>query len=219
MRKSDTSANSNPASLRVIDTGHAEIEHIKAGPAAAARAPELDLNALVAAIAIHRDRGAFAHLYNWFAPRLTALGLQFGLGLDSASELTQETMVNVWRRAQTFDSQSSTLSTWVYTVMRDTRVELTGRRARSVEADDTADLLLDDHIVDALSRKPNSDALIGEMANLPTNHRRVAAKQLFENKSHNVIAEEFSVPLETIRLWSKQALERLRPALMEPVTQ
>ena len=219
MRKSDTSANSNLASPCVIDTGQVENECVQVGPAGEARGPGRDLNDFVHAIALHRDHDAFVHLYNWYGPRLTALGLQFGLGLDSASELAQETMVNVWRRAQTFDSQSSTLSTWVYTVMRDTRVELTKRRARSVEADDTADLLLDDHIVDAFSRKPNCEALIGELANLPANHRRVAAKQLFENKSHNVIAEEFSVPLETIRLWSKQALERLRPALMEPVTQ
>jgi len=103
--------------------------------------------------------------------------------------------------------------------MRDTRVELTGQRNNAAEAGYTSDLLVDDHIVGAFSRKPISEAFIGEMANLPANHRRVAAKQFFENKGHSAIAAEFSIPLETIRLWSKQALERLPPVLMEPATQ
>ena len=219
MRISDTSANRNPPGHRVMDTKPAEIGQVHVGPSAGAGAPELDLNDLVHLIAVHRDRGAFAHLYSLFAPRLTALGLQFGLGFDSASELAQETMINVWRRAQSFDPGRSTLSTWIFTVMRNTRVELAGQRNNAFEADDTADLLVDDHVVGAFSSKANSEALIGEMTNLPANQRRVVAKQFFENKSHNVIAEEFSIPLETIRLWSKQALEKLQPVLMEPVTQ
>ena len=219
MRTSDKSADSNPLGHPAMERKLIETGQVQVGPSARARTPELDLNALVHAIAAHRDRGAFAHLYNWFAPRLTALGLQFGLGLDSALELAQETMLNVWRRAQTFDPDRSTLPTWVYTVMRDTRVELTGRPNHAFEAADTADLLVDDHVVGAFSRKPNNEALIREMANLPSEQQRVAAKQFFENKSHTVIAEEFSLALETIQLWSKQALERLQPVLMEPATQ
>src|SRR6266540_3859876 len=47
------------------------------------------------------DRQAFAQLFRYFAPRLKGFGLRRGADVG-AEELAQETMLTVWRKADTF---------------------------------------------------------------------------------------------------------------------
>jgi RNA polymerase sigma factor (sigma-70 family) len=89
---------------------------------------------LVTAIAADRDREAFAQLFRHFAPRLKGFGLRRGVDVGAAEELAQETMLTVWRKADTFDPGRATVSTWVFTIVRNKRIDLF-RRESYPEAD------------------------------------------------------------------------------------
>jgi RNA polymerase sigma-70 factor, ECF subfamily len=89
---------------------------------------------LVAAVAADRDREAFAQLFRYFAPRLKGFDLRRGVDVGAAEELAQEIMLTVWRKADTFDPRRATVSTWVFTIVRNKRIDLF-RRESYPEAD------------------------------------------------------------------------------------
>ena len=71
--------------------------------------PVLDrdqLDSLVEATA-RKDRDAFAVLFNFYAPRIKSYLLRLNAPDSLAEELTQEVMLAVWRKAETFDNIGS----------------------------------------------------------------------------------------------------------------
>jgi RNA polymerase sigma-70 factor (ECF subfamily) len=176
-----------------------------------------ELCGLVEAVAVRRDREAFARLFKHFAPRLKGFGLRRGTDAASSEELAQETMLTVWRKADTFDPRRATVSTWVFTIVRNKRIDLFRREgypeADLAEAGETVDE--GPAADDTLDRVQASNALRGAMKVLPKEQLSVLEKAFFEDKSHSVIAEELGLPLGTVKSRIRLALARLRGALPE----
>src|SRR5271157_14385 len=78
---------------------------------------------LVQAIAERQDRAAFAALFAHFAPRVKGYLMRIGSDAGQAEELTQEAMLLVWRKAASFDRRQSSVSTWVFTIARNKRID------------------------------------------------------------------------------------------------
>jgi RNA polymerase sigma-70 factor (ECF subfamily) len=79
--------------------------------------------ALVAAEAERQDRAAFARLFGHFAPRLKAYIRRLGTEDARAEELAQEVMLIVWRRAALYDPAQASVSTWIFTIARNRRID------------------------------------------------------------------------------------------------
>ena len=93
-----------------------------------------DLEELMARVAGARDRAAFGLLFDHFAPRLKAFLLQRGSDGATAEEVVQEAMLTVWRKAESFDRRQATVSTWIFTVARNKRIDRLRRERRPPEA-------------------------------------------------------------------------------------
>jgi RNA polymerase sigma-70 factor (ECF subfamily) len=172
---------------------------------------------LVAAVAVNRDREAFAQLFRYFAPRLKGFGLRRGADVGAAEELAQETMQTVWRKADTFDPGRATVSTWVFTIVRNKRIDLF-RRERYPEADlsEASDTPAEDRPPDeSLSLSEAGHALRTAMKTLPKEELEIVRKAFFEDKSHRAIAEEMRLPLGTVKSRIRLALARMRVAMPE----
>ena len=57
---------------------------------------------LIEAVATRRDRAAFVRLFQHFAPRVKTFMLRSGASEAAAEEIAQETMLTVWRKADSF---------------------------------------------------------------------------------------------------------------------
>ena len=86
--------------------------------------------ALIQAVAVRRDRAAFARLFEYFAPRIKAYMQRSGATDASAEELAQETMPAAWRKAET--QGSGTYSTVLRQLCRDHTVQGTSSNIRSL---------------------------------------------------------------------------------------
>ena len=82
---------------------------------------------LVEAIGRDRDRAAFATLYSYFAPRVKGWLIRQGADPAAAEELAQESLLMVWTRAATFDRRQSSVSTWLFTIARNKRIDVLRR--------------------------------------------------------------------------------------------
>jgi RNA polymerase sigma-70 factor (ECF subfamily) len=176
-----------------------------------------ELCGLVEAVAARRDRDAFARLFRHFAPRLKGFGLRRGTDAASCEELAQETMLTVWRKAETFDPARATVSTWIFTIVRNKRIDLF-RREGHPEADlaEAAEKADDGPAADdEVDRLRASETLRKALKVLPAEQFEVLQKAFFEDKSHSVIAAEMGLPLGTVKSRIRLALARLRGALPE----
>ena len=92
---------------------------------------------LVAAVAERQDRAAFAALFGHFAPRLKAYIRRLGTEDARAEELAQEVMLIVWRRAVLYDPAQASVSTWIFTIARNRRIDdLRRERRPEIDPDD-----------------------------------------------------------------------------------
>jgi RNA polymerase sigma-70 factor (ECF subfamily) len=175
------------------------------------------LCALLEAVAAVRDRKAFAELFTYFAPRLKAFGLRQGTSPAAAEELAQETMIALWHKADTFDRKRATALTWVFTIVRNKRIDMFRRENRpEVRLDEAADEPSDNLPADsAVALNQAGETVRQALAHLPAEQVEVLHKAFFEDKSHTVIAQELNLPLGTVKSRVRLGLSRLRDALPE----
>src|SRR5512143_940029 len=99
--------------------------HVAAVSSAADRRLPTDdeIKAWMRAVAEAADRPAFAALFRHFAPRIKGFLQRGGADEPLAEELAQETLVVLWRRAASFDPTRAQVSTWLYTIARNLRID------------------------------------------------------------------------------------------------
>lgn len=164
-----------------------------------------------------RDQQAFAELFRYFAPRLKGFGLKRGVDAAAAEELAQETLLTIWRKAATFDRNRATVSTWVFTIVRNKRIDMFRREGYpEVDIDEMADQAAPGDSADDLALLAKAgDKLRTAMAQLPKEQFEILQKAFYEDKSHRVISDELGLPLGTVKSRIRLALGRLRAALPE----
>jgi RNA polymerase sigma-70 factor (ECF subfamily) len=175
------------------------------------------LSDLIEAMAVRRDKGAFAGLFSHFAPRLKAFGMRQGVDAATAEELVQETMLSVWRKAGTYDRRRANASTWIFTILRNKRIDMLRRQGRpEADLDSVAELPSDASSADDDYHASQAGEIIRQaMVELPDEQVEVLKKAFFEDKPHSAIAEELGLPLGTVKSRIRLALARLRLVLPE----
>ena len=172
---------------------------------------------LVQAIAERQDRAAFGALFAHFAPRVKGYLMRIGADAAQAEELTQEAMLAVWRKAATFDRRQSSVSTWVFTIARNKRIDGL-RRDRRAELDPADPMLVpaSPEQADAIYAVAQGEARIrAAVAALPAEQRELLELAFYEDRSHRDLAALRGLPLGTVKSRLRLALGRLRKAIGE----
>jgi RNA polymerase sigma-70 factor (ECF subfamily) len=170
---------------------------------------------LLASVATDRDRQAFALLFKHFAPRLKTFLMRSGMPANVAEELAQETLLTVWHKASFFDPSRAGVSTWIFTVARNIRIDYQRRerRPKPVETDpsDEPDAPpSSEHIMMASERDLRvRKALHG----LSEEQVTIIQLSFFNEKPHSEIARDLGIPLGTVKSRVRLAMNRLRTLL------
>lgn len=172
-------------------------------------------NDLLLAVALRRDREAFATLFGHFAPRVKAYLMRSGSDPSLAEEVTQEAMVTVWRRAETFDPRQATAGTWIFTIARNKRIDRLRREKRpAIDAADPALTPDPGPMADSgVEVMEEAGRLLAAIGTLPPEQKVLLLKAFYEDKSHRAISEELRIPLGTVKSRIRLALARLRKDL------
>jgi len=171
------------------------------------------LSSALVSIAEKRDREAFRAIYKHYAPRVKSYLIKQGATVVSAEELSQETLMSVWRKADRYDPEKASAGTWIFTIARNKRIDAI-RKIRRPEPDElTWPDGMEDAQEDALELKQQSEILADAIQNLPEKQRQLVEKAFFKELSHSEIALETGLPLGTIKSRIRLALERLRHAM------
>ncbi len=199
-----SSEDSNIASLRKALAG--------AGPLGAPDTWE----AAIRKVAQHQDRAEFKKLFDHYAPMIKAFlskGISSYADRSLAEEMTQEVMLKVWNKADSFNPAKASVNTWIFTIARNTRIDFIRRNGRADRTIDIEDIWHEadspEPVVELQQRRVET-MIRNAMATLPEEQALVLEKAFMESKSHNEIAEELALPLGTVKSRIRLALSKLQ---------
>ena len=164
-----------------------------------------------------RDRFAFKKLYEHFTPRLKSFLLRIGSDMSAAEEICQESMIMVWRRAETFNPDSAGASTWIFTIARNKRIDKLRKDNRPLPDlhDPSFFQIPVDKSDDILQRVEEEKKIKNALKNLPPEQAKLILSAYYEEKSHRKIADETNLPLGRVKSRIRLAINRLRTQLEE----
>jgi RNA polymerase sigma-70 factor, ECF subfamily len=175
-----------------------------------------ELNNLLLRIAQDQDRKAFVDLFNATSSRLKAFAMQCGASNADAEELLQECMLTVWRKAHTFKPESGSAITWMYTIVRNKRIDMARKgRHETVQSDDLWHEEGTEELETDISNELEGEAARNLLKALPEVQKQVVFKVYFEGKSHSEIANDLDLPLGTIKSRLRLAMKKLDTIVKE----
>lgn len=171
--------------------------------------------ALTKAVAERRDQTAFSDLYDYFAPRLKSWLVRQGMPVGEAEELVQEVMIILWHKASLYDPSRSSLSTWLFRIARNRRIDQRRRLETRVFDDADPTLQPDGEVAaDVIVEGEDRDAAVrAAMAKLPDEQQALLQSAFFYGRSHSEIAAETGLPLGTVKSRIRLAFGKLRKSL------
>jgi RNA polymerase sigma-70 factor (ECF subfamily) len=186
------------------------------------------LNTLVLQIAQHNEQ-AYLELFESCAGRLKAYAIKCGSNSADAEDLLQECMLTVWNKAPQFNPKTASAMTWMYTIIRNRRIDLL--RKEKPNLIQSFDLWPDSDFEQAYSDQFGSsqldDNVQGDLnanlvriliESLPEEQRQIVYKVYFEGKSHSEISLDLSLPLGTIKSRLRLAMKKLDNLAKEQMT-
>lgn len=166
--------------------------------------------AQVVAVRDRKDKPAFAELFAYFAPRVKSFLMKSGANPDLAEECTQEVMATLWNKAHLFDPTKASVSTWIFTIARNRKIDILRKQRRPEPEDLPWGPEPEPDQADAIGLQQDTQRLGEALATLPPEQRKLIEKAYFGELSHSEIAVQTGLPLGTIKSRIRLALERLR---------
>ena len=166
-----------------------------------------------------RDENAFAQLFAHFAPLIKGFCLgnvNASFPADAADEIVQEVLFKVWQKAPSYDATKAAASTWIYTVMRNCRIDVMRRNKRTIsdsgviEIEDIWDEAADDQAYVYLQQASNESIIQNAFKQLPTEQRVVLTQVYMQGKTHQQISTETGLPLGTVKSRVRIALKKMQ---------
>lgn len=171
---------------------------------------------LIEAVALRRDREAFAQLFSHYAPRLKAWLIKSGAPPAAAEDFAQDAMLTVWRKADLFDARKARAATWIFTIARNRRLDMLRRDARPLPTPEIAlaeaEVLRPD---DILSVSQDAERIRDALSRLKPDQVEVLRLAFFLDSPHSEIARRLDLPLGTVKSRIRNAMIKLR-LILEP---
>lgn len=183
----------------------------------ATKADDQDWPALLAQVAQHGDKDAFRKIYSYFAPRIKAYAINQGFG-QHAEVLVQEVMTNVWRNADKYSESLASVSTWIFTISRNQRIDLLRKMNRTkaevvIETEELWQISMEDTTVRSIQNASTEKCIRESIDTLPEEQMIAVRKVYYEGKTHQEVAEELNIPLGTLKGRLRLSLKKLRVML------
>jgi RNA polymerase sigma-70 factor (ECF subfamily) len=167
--------------------------------------------ALIAAIAVERDRDAFRELFAEWAPRFKGFVVRRGVPPAQADDLVQDILLTVWRKADRYDAQRASAATWLFTIARNRMIDCLRREQRpTVELDDPALVSLEPAQTVTVEKEQESERIRGALASLPDEQSVILRRAYFGGETLKGIALDLELPEGTVKSRVRLALQRLR---------
>ena len=167
------------------------------------------------------DQKSFKSLFEHFSPLIKSYYLgKSPRSMPLIEELIQEVMVKVWQKAHTYDSNKAAASTWIFTLARNTYIDMLRRLNKysttsSLEAEEVWEDTTEVGPLSQLETIRDSSVIRESLSKLPHAQAQIIAKVYMDGKTHVEVANELDLPLGTVKSRVRLALNKLNNLLRE----
>jgi RNA polymerase sigma factor (sigma-70 family) len=155
---------------------------------------------------------AYEHLYDNYSAALYGVIHRIVLDEETASDVLQEAFVKIWNGIKSYDPTKGKLFTWMLNICRNMAIDKT----RSKDFNNSQKNQSTEIVVNQMGRlkteniKPDQIGLMELVDKLDPNEKLLIDLMYFKGYTQAEIAEEYNIPLGTVKTRLRSATMNLR---------
>lgn len=163
----------------------------------------------------NRDKSALEYLYDHYSGAIYGAVLRIVKKEEVAEEVLQDVFLKIWDKFSNYDSSKGRLFTWMINVARNQAIDKT-RSKEIVKEGKTSGI---ENVVSKIDRTDYIEQQVEGIGvkevlkNLPEEQRFVVEYLYLKGYSQSELAEEFNIPLGTVKTRLRLAMQQLRTTL------
>jgi RNA polymerase sigma factor (sigma-70 family) len=162
-----------------------------------------------------RDQSVLDYVYDHYSGSLYSVVLRVVRDEDIAQEVLQDAFLKIWEKIDSYDPSKGKLFTWMLNVTRNLAIDRTRSKEMS-KSRKTDDLELSVRRIDNREKVELQVEAIGlkeTLKQLPEEQQFVIEYLYLKGYTQSELAEEFNIPLGTVKTRTRLALIELRTIL------
>jgi len=162
-----------------------------------------------------RERQGLAYLYDHYSAALFGVITRIVTNKDQAEEVLQDVFLKIWDRIDQYDPERGRLFTWMLNIARNQAIDKT--RSGEINKGKKTDPL--DNLVSGIDKRDASELYVEAIGlkevliRLPEEQQFVVNYLYFKGYTQSELAEEFGIPLGTVKTRLRMAMIELRTIL------
>jgi RNA polymerase sigma-70 factor (ECF subfamily) len=169
------------------------------------------LQKLVLKIRNNGDKEAFVQIFHYFAPRIIGYLVGSGSSKIISEEIAQEVLTTVWQKAAQFDNEKGNVSTWIFTIARNKRIDrIRKNEDPSYNSVDLVEALYSNNQTNNDKDLDLSQKIRIMQSKLTEKEREMIKMNFFEGKTHKIISQDLEIPLGTVKSRIRNILLKMK---------
>lgn len=173
----------------------------------------IELEQLLAQCALG-NQTAFEQLYQSCSSRLFGVACKIVNRRDWAEDILQESFVNIWQSAGSYQMQKAEPMTWMTHIVRNKALDWLRRPQHESNDDmDSLENTIEDHapgLFEHLSQSRENSAISECIKQLDLKNREAILLAFWQGLTHSELAHRLQQPVGTIKSWIRRGLATLK---------
>lgn len=159
-----------------------------------------------------KDRDALSYLYDHYSGALYGAVFRIIRKEEIAEEVLQDVFLKIWDKIESYDSAKGRLFTWMLNLAKNQAIDKT--RSKEISRENKTGGL--ENFVSGINKGGFSEQKIESigikemLTALPEDQRFIVDQLYFKGYSQSELAEEFNIPLGTVKTRLRIAMKQLR---------
>jgi len=163
----------------------------------------------------NKEQSALDYLYDHYSGAIYSVVFRILKDEETAEEVLQDVFLKIWDKIDSYDSGKGKLFTWMLNIARNQAIDRT-RSRESSQRKKTDDI---DYLVNKIDSQENSHLSVDAIGlkevllKLPEDQRFIINQLYLQGYTQSEVAEEFDIPLGTVKTRLRLAMNELRSIL------
>lgn len=170
-----------------------------------------------------RNEKSLEELYDRYSRIIFSLALRIVKKKEDAEEILQNVFLQIWDKANTFDSQKGNVYSWIVTLTRNKSIDKL--RSKSYKSENQNVTIKEELLtfpntsnystIDAVTMNERISIVKNALSQIPEEQKSVIELAYFEGYTQIEISETLDIPLGTVKTRMRQAMIKLRTILSD----
>lgn len=163
----------------------------------------------------NKEQSALDYLYDHYSGAIYGVVFRILKKEETAEEVLQDVFLKIWDKIESYDSGKGKLFTWMVNIARNQAIDKT-RSRESSQGKKTDDI---DYLVNKIDSQENTQLSVDAIGlkevllKLQDDQRFIVNQLYLQGYTQSEVAEEFDIPLGTVKTRLRLAMNELRSLL------